>query len=143
MLALRALLSPLGYTENRLRRGKARHSVLAQRAELSWTVTGKLRRSDDRLAELGSDFLQTRRQIHRRADASKVEPVTAADIAVHHFADVQGKTEADGIGVVGARQLGNATAKRPRAFQRASADRAGVLSAVDRENREQPVAHEF
>src|ERR1700684_3147523 len=32
----------ISHTENRLRRGKARHGVLAQRAKLCWTMTGKL-----------------------------------------------------------------------------------------------------
>src|SRR6202522_788505 len=86
--------------ENGLRHGKARHGVLAERAELSRTVTGKLRRGDHRLPELGCDFLQPRRQIHRRADASKVESITAADIAVHYLTRVRARTGAHGVGVI-------------------------------------------
>ena len=94
--------------------------------------------------ELRGDLFQPRRKIHRRPDAGEIEAVAAADIAVHHLADVQREPEADRIlAFRRARQFGDACPHFPRAGKRAAANRGRVGVAGDRKNRQQAVTHEF
>src|SRR6478752_2021770 len=45
-------------------------------------------RGEDSSAQAAGKFLKTRGQVHRRADASEIQPVAAADIAEQHVADM-------------------------------------------------------
>ena len=93
-------------------------------------VAGKIRRRNDRFAELGRDLFQPRREIHRRADAGEVEAVAAADIAVHHLADMEREPEAYRLLVLAyARKFSDAFSHIERARQHAAAYRAGIVVA--------------
>jgi hypothetical protein len=46
------------------------------------------RREQDWAPQVATELVNPRREIDRRADDSKVEPVFPADIAVHHIADM-------------------------------------------------------
>ena len=95
--------------EHHLRRRETGYRMLAEAPELVREVRGKIGGRDDGFAEFGRNLLQPRREIDRRADAGEVEAVAAADIAVHHLADMQRKPEADRLFVLGlARQFGDA-----------------------------------
>jgi hypothetical protein len=51
-------------------------------------VADEILRSEDGSAQAAGKFLKPRRQVYRRADASEIQPVAAADIAKLHIADV-------------------------------------------------------
>ena len=51
-----------------------------------------LRGSADRMIvrpRLAASFSKPRREVYGRADAGEIQPVTAADIAVEHLAEMQ------------------------------------------------------
>src|SRR5271156_828063 len=129
---------------SRLRRREAGHRVRAKLPELVRKTCREFGGGDNRLAELGGDLLQTRGEIDRRPDASEIETIAAADVAVHHLADMKRQPKAYWRFVLaGGRQLGDARKKFPRARQGAAANRIGFAIAGNRENRQQTVAHEF
>ena len=104
--------------------------MLSEAAELIRKVAGKIRRRYDRFAELGRDLFQPRRKIHRRADAGEVEAVAAADIAVHHLADMEREPEAYRLLVLAdARKFSDAFSHIERARQHAAAYFAGIAVA--------------
>ena len=95
---------------------------------------------------LAGDLFQPRREIDRGADAGEVEPVAAADIAVENSSDMQRDAEAKPFDGVADRilQVGDAGAGFVGGFEDARANLLLVADIfVDRENREQPVAHVF
>ena len=44
---------------------------------------------NDRSSQAGRELLEPRREVYGRADAGEIQPVTAADIAVEHLAEMQ------------------------------------------------------
>src|ERR1700683_822129 len=74
-----------------LRCGKARDGVLTEARERVRHVTCKIGRRDNCSAELGRDLFQPCREIHGRPNAGEIETVAAADIAVHHLANMECK----------------------------------------------------
>ena len=107
-------------------------------------MAGKVCGRNDCFAERGSDLFQTRRQVDRRPNASKIEAVTAADIAVHHLSDVKRKAKAYRRFILGlARQFGDAGPHFKRAGKRATTNSGGIVVAGNGENRQQSIAHEL
>src|SRR5208282_998987 len=96
--------------------------------------------------ELGGDFLEPRRMIHRRTDDREIEAIRRADIAVAHRAQMKRETEAD------FRLAGRAPREVARRdffggdFGRAQCRRASrrrLLVHTQFENREEAIAHEL
>ena len=133
----------VGQAKHRLRRGKTGYRVLAELPKITPAIPCKFRGRDDRFAELGGNFLQTGGEIHRRSDTSKIEPVAATDIAIHHLTDVEREPEADGRFTLAGRQLGNPRPEFARTGERAMANLACIAVAGDWKNRQQAVAHEL
>ena len=57
---------------------------------------GKRRRSQHGMPKLLGQSLQPRRLVDGAADDGEVQPLVGADIAVHHFSDVQGNADLQG-----------------------------------------------
>ena len=91
----------------------------------------------------GGDLFQPRGEVHRRADTGEVEPVAAADVAVHHVAGVERKSEADRPRRLCGVESVDAPARVQRAGECALADLPRVVGLGEREDRQQAVADEF
>jgi hypothetical protein len=127
-----------------LRRDETRHGKLTPTREFTRAMAGKVCGRNDRFAKRGSDLFQTRRQVDRRPDASEIEAVTAADIAVHHLSDVKRKAKAYRRFILDlARQFGDAGPHFKRAAKRATANSGGIVVAGNGKNRQQSIAHEL
>jgi hypothetical protein len=103
-------------------------------------------RGDDGAVEAGGDLFQPGCEIHRRIDAGEIQPITAADVAVQHLADMERQTEAeafDGMIAIGMSQGFEIGPAFPRCVENAAADPRGVAAVGDREYRQKSVAHEF
>src|SRR5262245_62174464 len=107
-------------------------------------VIDEILRSEDGSAQAAGKFLKPRRQVYRRADASEIQPVAAADIAEQHVADMQRQTKAQAAAIAVARtQRGNLIARRSTGLQCGGADRREIALGADRKDRQQSVAHIF
>src|SRR5262245_25960594 len=107
-------------------------------------VIDEILRSEDGSAQAAGKFLKPRRQVYRRADASEIQPVAAADIAELHVADMQRQTKAQAAAIAIARtQRGNLRARCSAGFQCGGADRREIALGADLKDRQQSVAHIF
>ena len=75
--------------------GKSGDGKAADRLQASVAaVIDEILRSEDGSTQAAGKFLKPRGQVYRRADASEIQPVAAADIAEQHVADMQRQTKA-------------------------------------------------
>src|SRR6187399_2881539 len=77
--------------------GETGDRKLAEIAPASPADAGEPFRRHDGALGLARNLFQPRRQIYRRPDASEVEPVAAADIAVENPPDMECDTEAKAL----------------------------------------------
>ena len=86
--------------------GKSGDGKAADRLQAVVTaVIDEILRSEDGSAQAAGKFLKPRRQVYRRADASEIQPIAAADIAEQHVADMQRQTKAQAAAIAVARRL--------------------------------------
>jgi len=139
------VLSFVGEAIHHLLGGKSGDGKAADRLQaVVAAVIDEILRSEDGSAQAAGKFLKPRRQVYRRADASEIQPVAAADIAEQHVADMQRQTKAQAAAIAVARtQCGNLIARRSAGFQCGGADRREIALGADRKDRQQSVAHIF
>jgi len=108
------------------------------------TIFGEFLRCQHGTSQAAGELLEPRRQIYRGADAGKVQPVAAADIAVEHVAQMkrQSKAHRGAVAACGP-QSRDFRARDMRGLERRGAHGRVVRALPDREYRQQPVAHEF
>ena len=99
---------------------------------------------NDRSPKASCQLFEPRRKIHGGADACEIEPITAANIAVEHFADMKRQTKAYSVRI-GKRVDGiNVDLGFARGGERAEAGLACIRHAFSEgEDRQQPVANEL
>src|ERR1035437_10299944 len=102
---------------------------------------------NDRSPKAGGELFEPRCEVHRRADAGEIQPVTAADIAVEHFAKMERQTKAYAVckADIGRRFDGvDVDLCFARRSERAITDLAYIRRSFGQgEDRQQSVANEF
>src|SRR5262249_32690991 len=131
-----------GEAIDRLRLAEASERKLTERHDSGRAMARELSGEDGRSFLVARQPLQACRQVYRRPDAGKVEPVRGADIAVEHIADVQG----DAVARACTGPIGERCDRVPNlrcGAERGPAHVAWLGIPGERENREETVAHEF